>query len=554
ALEQDSAAVAAVGGDLDDLSFRFYRDSWRSLPNFDELKYEDEGPLPGNLFDINAAPSLRPDDFGYVFAGFLKVPADGDYTFTLDSDDGSRLMIDGRVVLEYDGLHGEGSPRTATVRLAAGRRPIRLDYFQGLHGKGLSVSWSGPGVASRRLSAGPKGEGAADLVKAIRADGPRLLGPEVMKDYTTRLEELERLKREKVPDEMALVVSEHGPKPPETFVFFRGNPHAEAKPENRVEPAFPGILEPPAATITPPASGRSSGRRTALANWITSSSNPLSGRVLANRIWQYHFGRGIVRSPNNFGLMGDPPTHRELLDWLAAELVAGGWRLKPIHKTILMSRAYRASSTAEETSLAKDPLNDSHWRFDMRRLAAEEIRDSIHVASGAFNPKMFGPSIYPAMPQAVLATQSVPGKGWGDSSPEEQARRSVYIHVKRSLLTPVLADFDLADPDTSCPVRFTTTQPTQALGMMNGDFLHAQARVFAERVRWEAGGTNADQTAAMVRRALELALVRSATDAEVERGVALFDALDAKDGVGPGRALELYCLMVLNLNEFAYLD
>ena len=352
----------------------------------------------------------------------------------------------------------------------------------------------------------------------------------------------------------ALVVSEYGPQAPETFVFARGNPHAEPKPEHRVEPAFPGILEPPAPEIAPSASGRSSGRRTALANWITSPTNPLTARVLANRIWQYHFGRGIVRSPNNFGLMGDPPTHEELLDWLATELVAGGWRLKSLHKTILMSRAYRAASTAVEESLAKDPLNDALWRFDMRRLAAEEIRDSIHVTSGGFNPQMFGPSVYPDLPQAVLATQSRPGEGWGKSAPAEQARRSVYIHVKRSLLTPILADFDLADPDTSCPVRFTTTQPTQALGMMNGDFLHAQARVFAERIRREAGGTNADQTEAMVRRAIEVALVRPASDAEVERGVALIDELETKDGVGPGRALELYCLMVLNLNEFAYLD
>jgi hypothetical protein len=352
----------------------------------------------------------------------------------------------------------------------------------------------------------------------------------------------------------ALVVSEYGPQAPETFVFARGNPHAEPKPEHRVEPAFPGILEPPAPEVTPVASGRSSGRRTALANWITSPTNPLTARVLANRIWQYHFGRGIVRSPNNFGLMGDPPTHEELLDWLATELVAGGWRLKSLHKTILMSRAYRAASTAVEESLAKDPLNDALWRFDMRRLAAEEIRDSIHVTSGGFNPQMFGPSVYPDLPQAVLATQSRPGEGWGKSAPAEQARRSVYIHVKRSLLTPILADFDLADPDTSCPVRFTTTQPTQALGMMNGDFLHAQARVFAERIRREAGGTNADQTEAMVRRAIEVALVRPASDAEVERGVALIDELETKDGVGPGRALELYCLMVLNLNEFAYLD
>ena len=555
ALEKE-AAVGMAGDDIDDLVFRFYRDTWQNLPDFDQLKHEDEGAVPGNLFDIGVAPSLRPDHFGYVFAGVLKVPADGDYTFSLDSDDGSRLSIDGRVVLEYDGIHGVGSPKTATVRLAAGRRSIRLDYFQGLDGKGLTVGWSGPGFAQRPLSAGPRARGAAklDIAKAIRTDGERILGPAGKQDYDTKRAELESLKRKAVLVEQALVVTEHGPKAPETFVFYRGNPHADTKPEHLVEPAFPGILEPPDPEIVPPAAGRSSGRRLALAKWIASPTNPLTARVLANRIWQHHFGRGIVRSPNNFGLMGDPPTHRDLLDWLAAELVAGGWRLKPLHKTILMSRAYRAASTAVPDSLAQDPLNDAFWRFDMRRLAAEEVRDSIHVASGGFNPKMFGPSIYPAIPQAVLATQSVPGKGWGTSPPEEQARRSVYIHVKRSLLTPILADFDLADPDASCPVRFTTTQPTQALGMLNGEFIHAQARVFAERVRREAGGTNADQTAAMVRRAIEIALVRPATDAEVTQGVALVDDLETKDGVGPGRALELYCLMVLNLNEFAYLD
>jgi mono/diheme cytochrome c family protein len=390
--------------------------------------------------------------------------------------------------------------------------------------------------------------------KRIKEHGEQALDDLTRHDLASWKKLLADLDAERARQPKALVVTEHGPKPPETFVFYRGNPHAEPTPENRVEPAFPGILEPPAPEIAPAPSGRSSGRRTALAAWITSPANPLTARVLANRIWQYHFGRGIVRSPNNFGLMGDPPTHPELLDWLAAELVANGWRLKPLHKTILLSRAYRASAQAVPESLAQDPLNDACWRFDMRRLAAEELRDAIHVASGAFNPKMFGPSIYPAMPQAVLDTQSVPGKGWGNSPPEEQARRSVYIHVKRSLLTPILADFDLADPDASCPVRFATTQPTQALGMMNGDFLHAQARAFAERVRREAGGTNADQTAAMVRRALEVALVRPATDAEVARGVALIDDLETKDGVGPGRAFELYCLLVLNLNEFAYLD
>jgi len=357
------------------------------------------------------------------------------------------------------------------------------------------------------------------------------------------------------------VVTEHGATAPETFVFYRGNPHSEPRPENRVAPAFPAVLGAPAPVIpTPPSGAKSSGRRTALARWLTAPENPLTARVMANRIWQHHFGRGLVRSPNNFGFAGDPPTHPELLDWLASELVAGGWRLKALHKRILMSEAYRAASTADPAALAKDPLNDTFWRFDMRRLSAEEVRDSIHVASGAFNPKMFGPGVYPEIPKDVMAGQSVPGKGWGSSPPEEQARRSLYAHVKRSLLVPLLADFDLADTDASCPVRFVTTQPAQALGMMNGAFLHAQARVFAERVRREVQARQTEalaadaELAARVRRAIEIALVRPATDEEVARGVALVDRIEEQDGVGPSRAFELYCLMVLNLNEFAYLD
>ena len=549
----------AVGGDLDDLEFRFYRDTWTALPVFDGLKAEDTGPVPNQLFDIAVAPSLRPDFFGYVFTGFLKVPMDGDYTFSLDSDDGSRLTIDGSIVAEYDGIHGQGKPKSATVRLKAGRLPIRLDYFQGRHGKGLTVAWSGPGFVARTLSALQSRRKAAgknsELKEAIRIDGERLLGADGKKDYDEKVKVLEKLKKEEVPVDKGLVVTERGPTPTDTFVFYRGNPHAEKKPENKVGPAFPSILKAKEPVIpTPAADAKTSGRRTALARWLVSSDNPLPARVMANRIWQYHFGRGIVRSSSNFGMMGDPPTHPELLDWLATELIAGNWRLKSLHKLILLSQAYRSTSAGDAEAFARDPLNDSFWRFDMRRLSAEELRDSIHVASGAFSPKMFGPGVYPSIPKEVMAGQSRPGAGWGDSSPEEQARRSIYAFVKRSLITPILADFDLADTDTSCPVRFTTTQPTQALGMMNGEFLHRQARVFAERVRREAGGPDAADVPAQVRRALEIALVRSVTDAEVARGVALVDRLDDADGVSPSRAMELFCLMVLNLNEFAYLD
>jgi cytochrome c553 len=392
------------------------------------------------------------------------------------------------------------------------------------------------------------------IEKRIKEHGEQARDPLTEQDLKAWKEKVARLKRETAATPKALVISEHGAEAPATHVLYRGSPHAETSPETLVEPAFPGVLKAPAPQIVPLADGRSTGRRLALAKWITSPDNPLTARVIVNRIWQYHFGRGLVRSPSNFGFAGDPPTHPQLLDWLAAELVAGGWRLKALHKTILLSAAYRAASTGQPEALAADPLNDALWRFDMRRLSAEELRDTFHVVSGAFSPKMFGPGIYPSIPQAVLATQSRPGVGWGNTPPAEQARRSIYIHVKRSLLTPLLADFDLADTDTPCPVRFVTTQPTQALGMMNGEFIQRQARVFADRVRREAGGPDAADVRACVQRAIEIALVREPTADEIARGLALIDQLETTEGISPGRALELYCLLLLNLNEFAYLD
>ena len=392
------------------------------------------------------------------------------------------------------------------------------------------------------------------IEKRIKEHGEQARDELTKQDLKSWKDKIAQLRRQQHAIPKALVISEHGAKAPETHLLYRGNPHAETSPETRVEPAFPSVLKPPIPQIVPPVNGRSTGRRLALAKWIASPENPLTARVIANRIWQYHFGRGLVRSSSNFGFAGDPPTHPRLLDWLAAELIANNWRLKALHKVILMSAAYRASSMAEPEALAADPLNDAFWRYDMRRLSAEELRDTIHVASGDFNPKMFGPGIYPTIPQAVLATQSRPGAGWGNTPPAEQARRSVYIHVKRSLLTPLLTDFDLADTDTPCPVRFVTTQPTQALGMMNGEFVQQQARVFAERVTREAGGPDAVDVRACVRRAIEIALVRPATAEEVTQGLALIDKLETTEGISPGRALELYCLLLLNLNEFAYLD
>jgi mono/diheme cytochrome c family protein len=394
-----------------------------------------------------------------------------------------------------------------------------------------------------------------DVPKLARTDGAKLLGKERYDRYAEQRRELLELQKQKVAAEMALCVTERGSQAPDTFVLLRGNPHVKGE---KVQPGFPQVLGVPDPVLpTPPPGAKTSGRRLVLANWIASPDNPLTARVMVNRLWQHHFGRGIVRSPNNFGLQGDRPTHPELLDWLAAEFInpaSGGkssaWSMKHMHRLIVTSSAYRLSSRGNPTALAADPINDLFWRFDMRRLTAEEIRDTILAVSGVLNPKMYGPSIYVDIPREVLAGQSMPGKGWGKSPPEEQNRRSIYIHVKRSLLTPILEVFDLAETDRSSPVRFTTTQPTQALAMLNSDFLNQQAGVLAQRLRREAG----DDVSRQVRRALQLTLVRPPSEAEVRRGVHLIARLRGEPGTSPEVALKNFCLMVLNLNEFVYLD
>jgi len=346
----------------------------------------------------------------------------------------------------------------------------------------------------------------------------------------------------------ALSLAKCEPHPAPTRVLVRGNPHV---PGEVVEPHFPALFGDKAPRIPPaPEGARSAGRRRVLADWIVSPHNPLTARVIVNRVWQHHFGRGLVRTASNFGELGTPPTHPELLDYLALWLVEHNWQLKPLHRLILTSHTYRMSSGGNERGLAIDPENDLFWRFNMRRLDAEEVRDAALVVSGRFNPKMYGPGFYPQLPQEVLATQSRPGEGWGRSSPEEQSRRSIYIHVKRSLLTPLLTAFDFPDVDSSCEARFVTTQPGQALVMLHGAFINEQAAVFAERVASEAGSEPRAQVAQAIRDGLQ----RVATEEEIADGLALLTRLREKHGRSPEEALKYWCLAVMNLNEFLYID
>ncbi|MCY3964201.1 MAG: PSD1 and planctomycete cytochrome C domain-containing protein [Acidobacteria bacterium] len=344
-----------------------------------------------------------------------------------------------------------------------------------------------------------------------------------------------------------LRVKELGPEAPPTHVLIRGNPHAPAE---RVEPGFPLILGDADPGFEPRSpDSPTTGRRLALARWIAADGNLRTSRVMANRLWQYHFGRGLSPTPNDLGRFGEPATHPELLDWLATEFTARDWSLKSMHRLLMTSRAYQMSSRPPEGSLEVDPGNDLFSRFNMRRLAAEEIRDSVLAATGTLNLEVGGPSVYPPMPAEVLATASQPDKAWGEATPDEAARRSIYIHVKRSLLHPLLESLDLADTDSTCPVRFTTTQPTQALMMLNGDFMSKQARALAARIEG-ADGTVEDR----VTEALEAVLARRAERVEVARGVGLIEELEREEGFEPEAAFASYSLLLLNLNEFAYLD
>ncbi|HEY2841636.1 MAG TPA: PSD1 and planctomycete cytochrome C domain-containing protein [Pirellulales bacterium] len=395
----------------------------------------------------------------------------------------------------------------------------------------------------QRKTEGPEREKV--LKKRLRAH----LSDEAWAEYSDLKQQFDDAEKTKLPPrESVLSIGPCMKEPPKTFILARGNPHV---PGAEVEPAFLTALGGGKPTIPArPADAKSSGRRRALADWIASPTNPLTARVMANRLWQHHFGRGLVRSSSNFGSLGNPPTHPELLDWLAAELAENGWRLKPLHRMMVTSAAYRMSSSPSAKALAEDPENDLYAQFDMRRLGAEEVRDSMLAVSGLLNPKMFGPGIYPQLSDEVLQSQSMPGHGWGKSSPEERARRSVYIFSKRSLVVPLLAEFDVSDTDSSCAVRFATTQPTQALAMLNGDFAHEQAAALAARLRREAPNDLPRQ----VRRALRLTLSAPVEPRKVEQGLLLIDTLQTKHGLSADNALQDFCLMALNLNEFIYLD
>jgi hypothetical protein len=296
-------------------------------------------------------------------------------------------------------------------------------------------------------------------------------------------------------------------------------------------------------------------RRKQLADWIASADNPLTARVAVNRIWQYHFGKGIVRTPSDFGATGDRPTHPELLDWLATEFVAKGWSWKAMHRLMVTSNTYRQSSRFNEKSATVDSENRLLWRMNPRRLEAEIIRDSMLAISGKLNKEMFGPGIYPRIDPDIINTGSRPR--WPLDAKDDQTtwRRSVYIFVKRSVLLPMIEVFDCPATTVTGPVRAVSTVSPQALALMNNEFVLQQSGFFAERVAAEAGNDLRKQ----ITTAFTIALNRQPNEKELAWSLEFLQKQTAgyaerKNEKPTAAALRDFCHALFNLNEFLYLD
>lgn len=320
-------------------------------------------------------------------------------------------------------------------------------------------------------------------------------------------------------------------------MLHRGNYEAKGEP---VDMRPLGVLLPDEEPTIP---ADAKNPRLILANWLADPKHPLTARVWVNRIWTGHFGKGIVNTPNDFGFMGDRPSHPELLDWLACEFVAEGWKSKPLHKTILMSSAYRQASKNPayfEAGMEKDGDNRLLWRSPMRRLSAEEVRDAMLAISGKLNTKMGGRSVIVPVEDELVDLLYDPTQWKVTADREEHYRRSVYLINKRNLRLPFMEVFDQPAALTTCARRDTSTHAPQSLELLNGRIANDIAEHFAARLRSEVGENPRQQ----IERAYLLAANRMPTDSEIETALAFLEE----------EPLREFALAVMNLNAFLYVN
>ena len=333
----------------------------------------------------------------------------------------------------------------------------------------------------------------------------------------------------------------YSPGLPAQFVRIRGDVDNLGE---RVAPGFPSALTGAFddADLPTDALGNVNRWRAPLAEWIASADNPLTARVMANRIWQGHFGRGIVATPSNFGRNGIRPTHPRLLDWLALQFVDGGWSVKALHRLILTSSTYRQSSIRFSERTAKvDPANRLVSRMPRRRLDGEAIRDSILAISGRLNPARRGPGVYPRLPEAMKDQMYVKNwPAWEPTGGPESRRRSVYVFQRRQLALPVLEMLDAPVPQTSVEDRKVSTTAVQSLALFNGRLVAEESEHFADRIRTEVTGNLRKRIA----RAFQIAFAREPTGEELEQ----YAQFAEENG------LESVCRVLLNANELVYVD
>jgi hypothetical protein len=361
---------------------------------------------------------------------------------------------------------------------------------------------------------------------------------------------------------------------PATFVLKRGDTKSRGP---KVAPRPPGILltsQPTSAycesTVAP---ASTTGRRSELARWLTRSDNPLTARVIVNRLWQHHFGRGLVATPSDFGVRGEAPSHPELLDWLASELIAQGWHLKPLHRLMVTSAAYRqASRHTNARQLADDPDNTLLWRMNRRRLDAESLRDAMLAVCGELYPKSGGPGVLAPIEKEVedlIFTEAEVVDLWPETrDPREHNRRSLYLFRKRNVRYPMFDAFDAPDTQTACPQRAVSTHALQSLVLLNSDFAIGRAKALAGRLYHECGG----KPDARIALAYQSVLCREPTPVEsktargflasqtnllrerAQSGQAIAQPTFMAPGCDPAEAAAWvdFALAMLNRNEFVY--
>ena len=318
---------------------------------------------------------------------------------------------------------------------------------------------------------------------------------------------------DRVPHEV-LAWTDRSTSPPPLHRLHKGDPKRLAEVVAPDHLTFATHLRP--TFQAPESNAKTTGRRRQLAEWIVDDQNPLTARVIVNRLWLHHFGKGLVRSPNNFGFRGDQPSHPELLDYLASELMSSGWSLKRIHRLILNSSTYRQAADHPDAGKCEqiDSANRLLWHMPRRRRDAESIRDAMLTVSGRLDQRVGGPSFRPSISSDALEGLSRKNAAWSASPEDEQNRRSLYIYTKRGLLYPFLTAFDFSDTTLPCGQRELSTVAPQALLLLNAPLVHQISQHLATRIEQEA-----NVPAEQARRAWRYVLQREATDREIQLAV-----------------------------------